>query len=409
MSDGSHVPGISSSSSSSSAKNIQQALEAELELSIEVAETETSLMESGDNALFGPMYLTKDFQKLDDHLKRNPTNESEETEKDDSISLKLIDDVTKLAQALEEKNSEINHRALLGLKADIKETDDAEMIYEKVRQYYKDEYLADEVLKFLELTTNPHMNLGKNIRKARMLLNERHEREVKSGRNINEVAKEFAQQGLGTTGSLRDLYREVTKEPKDPTTLFDQLNEAYDFNNMKKVLAFLLHSLGSDMKSKGPSIPNSELARLFSETRTMQAILSIYRFFLGRMRLIKESLARENLAIPKKLTFELLAKLFSKFIQERYPSPDKVLRIGTELGIDDEILAQIIIYTHYRDALRGVSPKLFANVKHRGDLLMSLIETISELDDLLEEEEEDDDDEDEVEKKKGWSDKDTVE
>jgi type III secretion protein W len=124
------------------------------------------------------------------------------------------------------------------------------------------------------------MNLGKNIRKARMLLNERHEREVKSGRNINEVAKEFAQQGLGTTGSLRDLYREVTKEQKDPATLFDQLNEAYDFNNMKKVLAFLLHSLGSDMKSKGPSIPNSELARLFSETRTMQAILGIYRFFL---------------------------------------------------------------------------------------------------------------------------------
>jgi type III secretion protein W len=403
MSDGSHVPGINSSSSSSSAKNIQQALEAELELVIEAAETETSLMESGDNALFGPMYLTKDFKKLDDHLRKNPTKESEETEKDDSITLKLIDDVTKLAQALEEKNSEINHRALLGLKADIKESDDAETIYQKVRQYYKDEYLADEVLKFLEQTTNPHMNLGKNIRKARMLLNERHEREVKSGRNINEVAKEFAQQGLGTTGSLRDLYREVTKEQKDPATLFDQLNEAYDFNNMKKVLAFLLHSLGSDMKSKGPSIPNSELARLFSETRTMQAILGIYRFFLGRMKLIKESLARENLAIPKKLTFELLAKLFSKFIQERYPSPDKVLRIGTEIGIDDEILAQIIIYTQYRDALRGVSPKLFANAKHRGDLLMSLIETISELDDLLEEEEE------EEEKKKGWSDKDTVE
>ena len=156
------------------------------------------------------------------------------------------------------------------------------------------------------------------------------------------------------------------------------------------------------MKSKGPSISKEELIRLFAETRTMQAILGIYRFFYSRMNLIKESMSRENLKSPKKMTFELLAKLFTKFVQERYPSPDKVLRLASELGIDAEIIAQIIIFTQYRDAIRGVSPKLFRSNKHRQDLLMSLIETISELDDLLEEEDEDEDEDELPPLKKGW-------
>lgn len=99
--------------------------------------------------------------------------------------------------------------------------------------------------------------------------------------------------------------------------------------------------------------------------------------------------------------------MFSKYIQERYPSPDKALRLSTLLGVDSELVAQIIIFTQFRDGLRNVSPKLFRSNKHRQDLLMALIETISELDDLLEEEE--DEDEDEEEPEKGWSTKDTVE
>ena len=407
MSYSSDVPGVSPTSSAS-AKNIaaEQAQAAEEILAVEIEEAEESLFGGGDSS-FSPMYMMKESKKLDEQLKKHATRQAEEAD-DDDIETKLVDDVTKLARSLEKKNSEMNHKALLGLKADIKETDDAETIYEKVRKYYKDEFLADEALKFIEEITNPHTKHGQNVRQARMLLNARHQRAVRAGRNINETAQEFQRQGLATAGSLRELYKDVTKTPKEPTTLFEELNETYSFAKMKQVLSFLLHSLGKDMKSKGPSITVAELTRLFAETRTMQAILSIYKFFHSRMNLIKESLERENLKLPKNLNFEQLAKIFGKYIQERYPSPDKVLRLSSQLGLDEEIIAQIIIFTQYRDALRGVSPKLFRSLKHRQELLMALIETISELDDLLEEEEDDEEDEEE-EKPKGWSNKDTME
>lgn len=410
MSDNVHVGGIEASGSSS-ASNIQKASTAkEVELEIAVLASEEALEEGAEGAQYSG--FNPNSQRLEEKVRYNRTSSSNEAEqKEDGAPPEAIDQTSRLAKALEEKNSEMNQQALLGLKAGIKESDDAEAILAKVRRFYKDEYLADEALKFLEATTNPHTNLGRNIRKALHLLNERFGREVRAGRNINETAQAYANEGLAKVGSLRDLYREVTGNPKDPASLFEELSSTFNFAKMKSVLAFLLHSLGKDMKSKGPSISKQELSRLFAEARTMQAILGIYKFFQSRMRLIKDSFTRENLYFPKNITFELLAKLFTKYAQERYPSPDKVLRDARELGIESELIAQIIIFTQYRDAIRGVSPKLFRSVKHRGDLLMALIETISELDDLLEEEDEESEEEDEEENssKKGWDTKDSIE
>ena len=174
---------------------------------------------------------------------------------------------------------------------------------------------------------------------------------------------------------------------------------------MKTVLDFMLHSLGSDMKSKGPSIERAELQRLFTEIRSMQSILGVYRFFFQRMGLIANNFSRENLVMPKSLNFELLSKIFVQLLAERYPSPDRILKFAVALGVSEEILGQIILFTQFRDAMRGVSPRLFKSDKHRQDLLMVLIETISELDDLLE----DDESEDETPKKHGWSNKDSFE
>ena len=388
------------------AENAQKAQQSHaVEIEVSVLESEQALEETAENGLFPG--FNQNTKKLEEKIKHKAAS-SQEAEQDEDAELHLIDDVTRLAKSLEDKNPEMNPRALLGLKAGIKETDDAEQILAKVRKFYKDEYLADEALKFLQETTNPHTNIGKNIRKAIFLLNERYKREVRAGRNINATAQAYAKEGLAQAGSLRELYNEVTGNPKDPASLFDQLSSSFNFEKMKSVLAFLLHSLGKDMKSKGPSISKQELSRLFAETRTMQAILGIYKFFFSRMKLIREGFARENLHFPEKMTFEMLAKLFTKYIQERYPSPDKVLRDARELGIDSELIAQIIIFTQYRDAIRGVSPKLFRSMKHRQDLLMALIETISELDDLLEDEEDDEDEED-IPPKTGWGNNDTIE
>ena len=157
---------------------------------------------------------------------------------------------------------------------------------------------------------------------------------------------------------------------------------------MKMVIDFILHSLGQDMKSKGPSISKEELQRLFSETRTMQAILGVYRFFFLRTKLMQGEFKRADLAMPNTVNFQTLSKAFMNIIKDRYPNPQKILSFAKALGISEEMLAKIIVYTQMRDALREVSPKLFKSEQHRQEMLMSFIETLSELEDEMEEEEE---------------------
>src|SRR5206468_462134 len=125
----------------------------------------------------------------------------------------------------------------------------------------------------------------------------------------------------------------------------------YAFKELKKVVDFLLHSLGADMKSKGPSISRAFLQRLFTETRSLQAILGVYRFFKGRMRLMESMFDRQGMKMPSQLSFELMAKQFMGLCAERYPSANKVKDTAVKLGLEKWILAKIIALSQFRDAV----------------------------------------------------------
>ncbi len=374
-------------------------------------DAERSMTERTEEALFNPFAMLKNSETLEKRLRRQEVNtRANEAEEEEHIDDKLIDEVTRVATQFQDRNPEMQKRALLGLRTILHPDDSPEEILAKVLKSYPDQFLADEALEFMTNTSDPSTKLGRNIRAARELLNNQFGREVRAGRNINQEAQEFSKQGLGSATALRDLYRDITGNPREPISLFEELIEKFDFSKMKNIISFCLHSLGADMKSKGPSISRVELQRLFTETRTMQAILSVYRFFYGRMNLITNAFSREDLALPPRITFDTLSNLYVKLLLERYPTPEKVLRFAALLGLSDEVLAQIIIFTQFRDAIRGTSPRLFRNDRHRQDLLLTLIETISELDDLLEDEGEgEDEDEEEEDEKPGWSNKDTVE
>ena len=215
-------------------------------------------------------------------------------------------------------------------------------------------------------------------------------REIQAGRNIGAQARAFSEKGLGSPTALRDLYREITGNPRSPHKLFEELVEKFKFSDMKNIIDFILHSLGSDMKAKGPSISKAELQRLFGEARNMQAILGVFRFFFGRMKMIKGQFDRFDLSMPSRINFEALARLLMKLIEERYPTPDKILKQAFTLGIAEELAAQVIIYTQYRDAMRHISPKLFKSERHRQEVLMALMETLSDLEDELNEDEDED-------------------
>jgi type III secretion protein W len=118
------------------------------------------------------------------------------------------------------------------------------------------------------------------------------------------------------------------------------------------------------------------------------------------MQLIMSAFARGGMSIPIRLTFELLAKQFMKYLQERYPSVDKALQLALQMGLAEELEAELIVYTQLRDAVRQVAPKLFRSEQHRQDVLMSFIETLEELEERKEEGEEKEEDKEKKEKEK---------
>ncbi|MDN3508359.1 MAG: HrpJ domain-containing protein [Simkaniaceae bacterium] len=355
---------------------------AELQAQVRQEATQNSVKAAFEMSIYNPMEFNETAKKFEERKAREaletPTGK-------DADELGFIESK---AKAYEARNPELKSRTLIVIRENLNENDTIDILLGKIRGAYADAALADEAIDFLIETSENNKVLQEKLTTAKEKFNIDYGREIRAGRNIQEEAQSFSKQGLGTPTGLRDLYRDITGNPRDPHTLFVELNTKFSFEEMLTVIAFVLHSLGSDMKSKGPSIEPAELQRLFTEARTMQSIVGVYRFFKGRMDLIKKEFSRFDLNFPKKITFEMLAKIFMQMIQDRYPSVNKVIGLARLLGISEEEIAQIIIFSQYRDAMRNVSPRLFANDKQRQGLLMTLIEALSELEEEEEEEEE---------------------
>ncbi len=372
----------------------QQAASAKSAMGVEVAQEESdeSLQAFTDEGAFSPVVLNRRFETMETRRKRSSKEEEAEKSGKSDEKIVAVQRIEKAAGDVNKRNPELQSRALILLHSRLLPGDTKDDILRKVLELYPDPSLADEALDFLlEVTDGP---LAEQARLAKDELNQTRGKEVRSGRNISTETKQFAGQGLGAAPQLRSLYRQVLDNPRDVHTLFNDFSSNFDYPKLKVLSSFLLGSLGSDLRSKGPSIDRGELHRLFTETRKLQAILGIYTFFESRMNLIKGAYEHDGISSPPP-SFEQLAKQFMKAVQERYPAADKVLQLAAQLGISKDQLAQIILLTQMRDAMRQVAPKLFRSSQHRQDLLNAFMDAIEELDEQIEE-----DEEEEAEKKK---------
>jgi type III secretion protein W len=295
------------------------------------------------------------------------------------------------AENFSRQNPELKKQILLLLLDRIKDFQTKEQLLELLQQFYPDPTLADDVLNFLLKTTTG--SLQKLVQEAKDDHQALFGREITAGQNIAEEVQRYAASGLGVPTKLRDMYRDITGNPREPVQLFVELSDKYAYKELRKVLAFLFHSLGTDLKSQGPSIPPGLLHRLLSEVRSLQAILGVYQFFRARMKLMEFLFKREGLEIPKSLNFELISKQFVNLLQERYPTGDKIMQTAGKLGIDKWILAKIIVFSQLRDAIREIAlSQFYRNVQHRDELYNAIIEALEaleeELDELREQEEE---------------------
>lgn len=294
-----------------------------------------------------------------------------------------IEQIKDQAGQFQRRNPELQANALILLRERVKPGDTKEDILKILQEFYPDVALADEALEFLFATTDGE--LAKTIRELQEEFKKDNQRQIAAGRNIGTLAREASNKGLGSPTSLRDLYRDVTGNPRDSTTLFQELSQRYEFKELKKVTDFLFHSLGADLKSKGPSIAPGQLHRLITETRSLQAILGVYRFFKSRMPLVGKMFEREGLDLPDQLNFESLAKAFMGLVGERYPSGDKVLQTAVRLGIEKWITAKIIAFSQLRDAIREVAMnQIYRSLQHRDELYLAILDALEELEDELE-------------------------
>jgi type III secretion protein W len=289
-----------------------------------------------------------------------------------------------MAGQFQRRNPELKADTLVLLAQTIKPEDTKEELLRKIADFYPDISLRDEALEYLlEVTTG---DLARKLGEIKEELNQNFEREIVAGRNIHIQAREAAAKELGTPTSMRDMYRDVTGNPRDAPTLFDELAAKYGYIELKKVVDFLLHSMGADMNSKGPSIERAELQRLFSEVRNMQAIMGVYRFFNSRMKLTQYLFEENNLKSPPELTFESMAKAFMALAGERYPSADKVQQKASTLGLETtNVPGKIITFSQFRDAIREVAlGKVYKTVQHRDDLYLAILEALEDLEDEME-------------------------
>ncbi|MCC6128161.1 MAG: hypothetical protein IT584_03060 [Chlamydiae bacterium] len=376
-----HLPRIAPLSSSS-LRAAQELARAEVLEQIDSAEDLQSWMENS----FNPVAMMRNFRTLNEQKSTEQTRKGErKSDVDEELILK-VEALFEIADHVEKHNYELQAKTLLILRGRITSSDSEEDILKKVLEVYPDHALADEALDFLIQTSRG--SLQDTTRRAKELFNQQFSREILAGRNIGAQAREFSQQGLGSPTSLRDLYREITGNPREPLKLFEELANLFPYEKLKTTIQFLLHSLGADLKSKGPSIDRGELKMLLDETRSLQGILGVFRFFQSRMPLIARQFLSYDVPMPAHINFETLAKQFIKLLSERYVNADKVLQSARFLGVSEKTIVQIIVFTQMRDALRQIALRYYRNPQHFQELMKAMIEALEKLEDEWEEEEE---------------------
>ncbi len=359
---------------------------AQMAYGMEQVEAEEAFDGTQDIA-FNPVAMAQRKDTLE--AKRGKKGEESSSTKAERQERKIanVERIQAVSEKYERENPELQSRTLLLLRSSIKKGDSADEILRKIGEIYLDQALQDEAIDFL-IETAMDTDMETAFKEVKEDLNNRFGREIRAGRNIGAQARAFSAQGLGSPTGLRDMYRDITVNPRDNLTLFDELNQKFTYEKMNTVIEFLFHSLGSDLKSKGPSISKGELHRLTTETRALQAILGLYRFFQARMRVIFGAFQRYSIVVPSRLTFINLAKQFSKLLQDKYPNIDKILTLAAEFGLYEVSDAQVILFSQYRDALRQVAPRLFRSEKHKNDLSMLLAMTLDRLHKKIEDESE---------------------
>lgn len=316
------------------------------------------------------------FDRLENRFQKPEQKEKElEDQQIEKVEKKADED---LANRFAKRNYELPPDQLRSLRSALKSGVQPEALLAEIQKTFPDPTLANEAIDYLKRVGGEEFQ--EVITQAKEILNERYALQIKAGQNVNSVAQEFHQKGVGESPTeLRDLYRELVENPeRKHNELFRLYSRRYKYPELKKRVRYLLNALGSDLRSKGPSIERPELLVLLTEVRNLQSILWTYSFFKGRVKTIKAMFKLADFTSDKEWSFGKLAKGYMRLVEEPYPSVRKVLDLLEKMGLSEDV-EKIAVLTQYRDANRALSNRLFDTPKQKANLHTVILTTLEQL------------------------------
>lgn len=279
-----------------------------------------------------------------------------------------------LSQQYQEENQELDADVLNKLKNKVSENSTPEDILSLVEASFSDPVLAFSSLEFLSASTKSP-KLQQAIQQAKDSYQQKHLQAIKGGKNVLFASQEFGSQLQVSPSSLRSLYLNVTTSILSSNELFTLLSSQYTREEQKTVSSFLLQGMSSDLKSEGPSIDPTKLQVLMSEIKSLQAVLNLYSFFQDSMPRLSLMMKSDNVALPKDVTYETLAKTFQAIVMDKFPTHTKIQRAVQEIsGGDPDIMSNIL--NLFYQALTQSSPRLFASAEQRQQLGLTIANTL---------------------------------
>lgn len=325
--------------------------------------------------------------KLEERVRRTQHGSLDSSLSEEVNAIEEVEQTESLMQRFHALHEELTPDKLSTLLGSCSSAETAEEVLEIVYDLYSDPMLADEALAFL-IENHPEGPRAKLYQQAQRTHRKRFEREIRAGKNISSQARAFAAKGLADPSSLRELYRNVIDNPRDPTQLFEELATRYSYDELREVIRFLFHSLHADSKSEYPSIERSELIHLGSEARTLAAILNTYHIFAKGQKALFKQFMRYQIPLSseqiERISFESQAKAFCQFIADRFPNTARLMQLLTSMGLANNEIGQLLIIYQWQRALLDSSPKLYRDLRHRDTIMQVLLDSAQAIEEQIE-------------------------
>jgi len=325
--------------------------------------------------------------KLEERVRRTQHGSLDSSLSEEVNAIEEVEQIEALLQRFHALHEELTPDSLRTLISRCSSAESAEEVLEIVHDLYADPMLADEALAFL-IEHHPEGPRAKLYQQAQRMHRKRFEREIRAGQNISSQARAFAAKGLADPKSLRELYRNVIDNPRDPTQLFEELAQRYSYDELREVIRFLFHSLHADARSEYPSIERSELIHLGAEARTLAAILATYHVFARGQKALFKLFLRYQIPLSddqiRHLSFESQAKAFCQFVADRFPNIARLLQLLQTMGLSGNEIGQLLIIYQWQRAVMDTSPKLYRDMRHRDAIMQVLLDAAQGLEEQIE-------------------------